>query len=118
MPVEFCPKDDRTHQGHPGPHFQVPIVGSGNDKADDEIMFLNTNVMMMNVICLVVFGTHKNKFVATLSPGCFNMRCLHYYYYFTFSLCHFHLGFMIVGAGHDPAEYPDFLCNPLSFLLF
>ena len=82
MPVEFCPKDDRTHQGHPGPHFQVPVVGSGNGKADDEIMFLNATVMMMIVICLVVFGTHKNKFVATLSPGCFNMRCLHYYHYY------------------------------------
>ena len=36
MPVEFLPKDDRTLQGHQGPHFQAPVVGSGNGEADDE----------------------------------------------------------------------------------
>ena len=95
--------------------------------------------MMMIVIRLIVFGAHKEKLVAALSPGCLNMRCLPKKFYaltlvgggwtgtnsvfylkffaFTFSLCHFHLGFMIVRAGHDPTENPDFLCKPFSLLL-
>ena len=32
--------------------------------------------MMMIVIRLIVFGAHKEKPVAALSPGCLNMRCL------------------------------------------
>ena len=144
MPVEFLPKDDRNLQGHLGPHFRAPGVGGGIDEvdvvggdneADDEngaqIMFLRPNLMMMMVIRLVLFGTHKEKFVATLSPGCLDMRCLgtkfHQFYAFTLSpdilqvfciesaLCDYcpsdnwlipksiHLCFMIVGAGHDPA---------------
>ena len=39
-------------------------------------MFSYTNVMTMIVIRLVLFGAHKEKFVATLSPGCLDMRCL------------------------------------------
>ena len=107
MPVEFLPKDDRNLQGHLGPHFQAPGVGGGNDdvdvvggndEAEDEggfhrgvqIMFSRLNVMMMMVIRLVLFGAHKEKFVATLSPGCLDMRCLgtkfHQFYAFTLSL--------------------------------
>ena len=39
MPVEFLPKDERSLQGHLGPHSLAPDVGGGDDGADDEAGF-------------------------------------------------------------------------------
>ena len=63
---------------------------------------------------LVLFGAHKEKLVASLTPSCFYMCCLRE----TWSLCESrenfssaHLGLMIIRAGHDPTEHPHLLCK-------
>ena len=66
--------------------------------------------MMMIVIRLIVFGAHKEKLVAALSPGCLNMRCLPKKFY----------ALTLVGGGQAQTQSStsSFLLSPPHFATF